>query len=120
MRKRIIYHKSNISNSKPKISLNLKGLKIYILGGVCGLMAVTSIYMTIESSTNSAEFANLQNTEAQLLVRQQELQQTLVESLSINTLQEQSTELGFSKISNLVYVTNSEFVTNSEPVAKLP
>lgn len=96
----------------------MKKLKIYILGGVCGLMAVISIFMTIESATNGAEFAHLQTTEAQLLVRQQEIQQSLVETLSINTLQEQSSVLGFTKIGNLVYVVNEQNVAKADNVSK--
>jgi len=98
----------------------IKNLKIYVLGGICGLMVISSIYLTIESSANGSEFINLQKTKSSLLARQEELQQTLVESLSVNSLQEQSSELGFNKINNLVYVTDTKTVANSETVAKLP
>ena len=112
--------RKNKTNIKIKTGLNLKGVKVYVLGGVCAFMAVTSIFMTIESTTNGAEIADLQKKEADLLTQQQQLQQTLVETLSVNTLQEQSSVLGFVKVSNLVYVANSENVADSEPVAKLP
>lgn len=103
--------------SKPKFKFRFetKGLKVYLLCGVCGLLAVASIFMTIESTTNGSEFASLQKKEAELLAYQQELQQSLVETLSINNLQEHSMELGFSKVSNLVYVATTENVA-----AKLP
>jgi hypothetical protein len=91
--------------------------KIYIQGGICGLMLIASIFLTIQTSTNGSEFAKLQKTEIEFLDRQQELQQTLVESLSVNTLQEKSGDLGYTKVSNLIYVTG---LVDSESVAKLP
>lgn len=108
--------KININNRK----IELKNLKTYIMIGLCAVMAVLTIFLTIESSTNGAEFANLQKKELQLLSQQQDLQQSLVESLSVNNLQEKSSGLGYAKISNLIYVSNTASVANSEPVAKLP
>ena len=99
-----------------KNKLNLKTNKIYFLAVICGVMAVASIFMTITSSTNGAEIASLQKKEVELMNKQQELQQTLVESLSINSLQEQSTGLGFTKVKDLVYVTDSSHGV----AAKLP
>ena len=119
MRKKIII-------TKTKARYNFKQAKMYILTGVCGLMIIASIFITIESSTNGAEFASLQKQEAELLSHQQDLQQTLVESLSVNTLQEQSSSLGFMKLNTLVYVTNTDTanagngILNTDPVAKLP
>ena len=106
---------SNINNK-----FEIKNFKNYILIGISAIMAVLTIFLTIESSTNGAEFANLQKIELQLLSQQQDLQQSLVESLSINNLQEKSSGLGYAKISNLIYVSNTASVANSEPVAKLP
>lgn len=90
------------------------------MAGVCGILAVLSIFMTIESATSGAEVADLQKKEAGLLSQQQDLQQNLVENLSVNSLQEKSTEMGFTKINNLVYVANAENVVGSIPVARLP
>jgi hypothetical protein len=112
--------KRKIVTNKIKKDVNPKGIRVYILCGICCLTLIASIYLTIESSTNGVEFAKLQKTEAQLLAHQEELQQTLVESLSVNTLQEQSSELGFSKVGNLVYIVNSGSVADSDAVAKLP
>jgi hypothetical protein len=58
--------------------------------------------------------ASLQSKETMLNAQQQELQENLVQNLSVNSLQEKSSELGFTKVTNLVYV--SEGVT----VARLP
>lgn len=106
--------------NKNTARFNLKSLRMYILAGVCGILAVLSIFMTIESATSGAEVADLQKKEAGLLSQQQDLQQNLVENLSVNSLQEKSTEMGFTKINNLVYVANAENVVGSIPVARLP
>jgi hypothetical protein len=100
------------NNNKDKFSI--KNWRVYVLAGFCGILAVLSIFMTIESAASGAEVSDLQKQEALLLNQRQDLQQTLVESLSVGSLQEKSTELGFTKINNLVYV--SEGI----PVARLP
>jgi hypothetical protein len=100
--------------NKDKKEFGLKNVRVYLLSGVCGILAVTSIFMTIESAASGSEMANLQNKETSLMEEQQQLQQNLVQNLSVNSLQEKSTELGFTKVTNLVYV--SEGVT----VARLP
>lgn len=103
-----------IKTKKERQPLNIKNIRMYILGTVCGLMSVATIFMTIETSTDGAQIAHLQQKETELLAKQQELQQQLVESLSVNNLTQTSTDLGFMKVNNLVYV--------NEPVsvAKLP
>lgn len=97
-----------------KKTIDVKGIKMYVLSSVCGILAVGSIFMTIESATGGAEMASLQKKETDLLTKQEELQQSLVEALSVNNLEEQSTSLGFVKVNNLVYVTEAP------SVAKLP
>lgn len=93
-----------------KSRISIKGIKFYLLSGLCGILAVVSIFMTIESGTNGGEIASLQKQESQLLAQQQELQQQLVQSLSTESLQEKSSELGFVKVGNLVYVTSEPSV----------
>ena len=105
---------------KPNISLKNKRTKIGILSSICGVMAIASIFMTIETAASGQEVSNIQNKQAQLLKEQQELQEKLVENLSINSLEEKSSELGFVKVNNLVYVVSSEFVAGANegvPVA---
>jgi hypothetical protein len=104
----------NKINNKTKTGFNLKSLKGYLLSGVCGILAVFSIFMTIESATSGAEVSEIQKKEALLMSQRQDLQEALVENLSINSLQEKSNEMGFTKINNLVYVAESV------PVARLP
>ncbi len=99
---------------------NLKGLRVYILSSICGILAVLSIFMAIESATSGAEVAALQKKEGELLSQQQDLQASLVENLSVNSLQEKSTEMGFTKVNNFVYVANAENISDGIPVARLP
>jgi cell division protein FtsL len=103
-----------------KNKFNLKSLRVYILSGICGVLAVLSIFMTIETATSGAEIADLQKKEAQLTSQQQDIEENLVENLSVNSLREKSTEMGFTKVGNLVYVANAENVANGVPVARLP
>jgi len=97
-----------------KIEFNLKGVRLYVLGGVCGVLAALSIFMTIETATSGAEIADLQKKETQLASQQQNIEESLVENLSVNSLQEKSTEMGFVEVNNLVYVSGGI------PVARLP
>lgn len=100
------------SNIKTKV--NLKSLRVYLLLCFCGILAVFTIFLTIDSATSGSEIADLQKKEALLVARQQDLQESLVENLSVSSLQEKSGELGFTKINNLVYVADGI------PVAILP
>jgi hypothetical protein len=97
-----------------KNKFNLKNLKMYVLGGLCGILAILSIFMTIETAASGAEVADLQKKEAQLANQQQDIEENLVENLSVNSLREKSTEMGFAKVSNLIYVSGGV------PVARLP
>lgn len=110
-------------NNKNKDRFILKSLRVYILGGLCGVLAVLSIFMTIETATSGVEIANLQKKEEQLVSQQQDLQESLVENLSTSSLQEKSVEMGFVKVGNLVYVANvanAENAASGISVAKLP
>jgi hypothetical protein len=97
-----------------KITFSIKNFRIHILGVVCGLLAIVSIFMTIESATSGAEVANIQKQEIALLDQKEELQNTLVQNLSTNSLQDKGNQLGFTKVDNLVYVSGGE------TVARLP
>lgn len=97
----------NSKNTSVNRGINFKNSKIYVLSCVCGILAVLSIFMTIDSATSGNEVANLQKKQTALLVEQQELQESLVESLSVNSLEERSVEMGFVKVGNLVYVSTS-------------
>jgi hypothetical protein len=84
--------------------------KKYILVGVCGILAISSVFMTIETATSSAEVASLQKEEATLADQKMGLEDNLVKSLSMGELQTQSTEMGFVKPATLVYVAPAQAV----------
>lgn len=68
--------------------------------------------MTIETATTGLEIAKLEKTEKELSQEKMDLEESLVKTLSMGTLQEKSLSLGFTKASNLVYITPSESVAN--------
>jgi hypothetical protein len=92
----------------------MKNLNKIILVGICGILAISSIFMTIETATSGVEVSNLQREETQLLSKKRSLEDTLVQSLSISELEQKSSDLGYVKPTTLVYTTPLQ------PVAKLP
>jgi hypothetical protein len=70
--------------------------------------------MTLEAATSGVEVSNLRNQEVALSSQKTYLEDTLVKSLSMSSLQQESSTLGFVKPSTLVYVTPIQ------PVAELP
>ena len=88
--------------------------KKYILIGVCGILAASSIFMTLEAANSGVEVSNLRSQETQLSSQKTYLEDTLVKSLSMSSLSQKSGEMGFVKPSTLVYVAPSQ------PVAELP
>ena len=98
---------------------SFKNLRNYILIGVCGILAISSILMTIETATVGVEMSKIEKTQSLLLNQKRDLEETLVRTLSITELQQKGAELGFVKADNLVYVSSAENASNT-PVAKLP
>ena len=78
------------------------------------MLAVSSIFLTIETATTGVEIARLENTGSVLIDQKQVLDGSLVKTLSVAQLQEKGVELGFIKPENLIYVTEVA------AVAKLP
>lgn len=89
-------------------------MKKILLMITVAVLAVSSIFLTIETATTGVEVARLEKTESTLIDQKRELEGTLVRTLSATKLQEKSVELGFIKPVDLVYVLTSP------PVAKLP
>lgn len=100
---------------KNKIGKNIIGnYRNYILLGICIILAVANVVMTIGRATAGVEIASLRETENKLSDQKRSLEDNLVRSLSINQLQDKSTELGFVKPADTLYLSESA------PVAKLP
>lgn len=91
-----------------------KNKKFYILGIICGVLAVVSIFLTIEVAASGVEISNLEKTETALGDQKRSLEESLVKNLSTSLLTEKSLEMGFVKPANLVYVSEVP------PVANLP
>lgn len=91
------------------------GATKYILFIVAGILAVSSIFMTVETTTSSLEVSELRQKQTELSFEKRNLENTLVRSLSLNDLQEKGGEMGFTKPQTLVFVSGEK-----EAVAKLP
>jgi len=89
-------------------------LKKYILISLFGVLAASSVFMTVVGATSGAEISKLQKEETKLTDEKRYLENMLVKTLSMSQLQEKSGSLGFAKPVNMVYVTLPE------AVAKLP
>lgn len=85
------------------------------LFAVAGILAISSIFMTVETATSSVEVSNLREKESQLLTERRNLENTLAQSLSMSDLQQKGSEMGYTEPANLVYVSG-----DSGAVAKLP
>ena len=85
----------------------MKKFKNYILITVCGILAVVSVFLTIETSTSGAEVANLDKTSVELANQKRNLEESLVKGISMSQLEEKSTEFGFVRPENMVYISSS-------------
>ncbi len=94
--------------------IDLKSPRGVILVITLAVMVVSSVFVTIETATSGVEFAALQKEEVQLLDQKGYLQDSLVKSLSVSQLQEESVAMGYVKPTALVYTSAGE------AVAKLP
>lgn len=86
--------------------------KNYILLGMCAMLAILSVIMTIEVSATGAQIAGLQKKEAELSAQKRVLEGQLVKTSSINELQSKSIELGFIKPAQMVYLSPGAAVAN--------
>jgi len=92
----------------------MKNIKKYVLIGVCAILAVSSVFMTVETATSGVEVSSLQKEEAQLSDKKRSLEDKLVKTISLSQLEAKSKDLGFIKPATLVYAAPAEVV------AKLP
>ena len=88
--------------------------KNIILLGICGILAISSVITTIGVSVSGAQVSDLQKKETQLSSEKRALEGQLVRTSSISDLQIKSIDLGFTKPTEMVYLSQSL------PVAKLP
>jgi hypothetical protein len=91
-----------------------KNIKKMALGMTFAVLALSSIFMTIETATSGVEIASLQKQEVGLQEEKRSLEESLVKSLSLGDMEDKSVEMGYTKPAALVYVAPPE------TVAKLP
>ena len=99
------------------MKINIKknrNIKKCVLIGVCAILTVSSIYMTIENATSGIEVSNIRSKEIVLANQKRELEGTLIKTMSVSGLEVKSEEMGYIKPSVLVYVAPAK------PVAQLP
>lgn len=75
-----------------------------------GVLAVSSVIVTVETATSSMEVTKLKETEEKLIDQKRYLEQHMVKTLSNSGLQEKSSELGFAKPTEFLYISGSESV----------
>lgn len=87
----------------------------YILLTFGGVLAVSSIIMTVETASSGVEVAELREKQSQLAMEKRNLENSLVRSLSMSDLETKSGELGYAKPTDTIYVSGMK-----ENVAQLP
>lgn len=81
---------------------------------VLALFAVGGIYLTISTANAGAKLAYLENLEADGVKENQRLKGELIGLNSLRNLEEKADELGFTRPSRLLYLTEDD------AVAKIP
>ena len=78
------------------------------------IFVIATVFFAIEASTLGAHLAKLENEEVILIKKQQEYSNQLINSSSLSGMGEKAEQLGFSKPSEVIYISEKE------AVAKLP
>lgn len=86
---------------------------ILLFGGLTVIVA-GFIYLTVETATSGAVLSDLEHKEAVLTEENRTLSDAITKASSLNSLEVKTGELGFSRPSNILYITGKE------EVAKLP
>lgn len=76
---------------------------------LCALFVCT-IFFAIESTVLGSRLAALEKKGADLANKNTEVSNRLVQSTSLNNVQERSDELGFVKPENIIYITKEDVV----------
>lgn len=91
------------------------GVKKYMLLTAILFLAVSSVFMTVETATSGAEVSKLRKEAEDVLVQKRSLEADLVETISVSDLQVKSEELGFARPSAWEFLSGP-----NDAVAKLP
>ncbi len=85
-----------------------------VLFPILAIFVIATVFFAIEASTLGAHLAKLENEEVILIKEQQEYSNQLINSSSLSGMGEKAEQLGFSKPSEVIYISEKE------AVAKLP
>lgn len=91
-------------------SPNAAKVKKYFLLSICGALCVLTILTMVDSISSSAEMAELEKEEEMIVNQKKELNENLVKLNSTTELETKSSELGFSSVTNIVYITKDSSV----------
>ncbi|MDM7920157.1 MAG: hypothetical protein QUS12_13465 [Methanosarcina sp.] len=105
----------NLIKGKKEQPVKRGGVGKYALFVAAGVLAVSSVLMTVETAGSGAEVASLRKEQTELSKEQRSLENTLARSLSMNDLEKKGTELGYAKPFEMIYISGSK-----ESVAQLP
>jgi len=104
-----------IKIEKKNNKVTARSFQKYILFAVAGILAVSSIFMTVETATSGVEVSSLRQKESELAMEKRNLEGSLVKTLSMNDLGQKGNEMGYVKPATMVYVSGSP-----EAMARLP
>lgn len=92
----------------------IKNYKELIFTSILIVLVIANVFFTVSVSASGAELTSIEKVQTTLSSRNQELTDKITSESSLSTIGEKAEILGFSKPENIVYVTQLE------PVAKLP
>ena len=104
--------KRQIDSKKSRVVLGIKIPVIFF--PVIAVFVAFSIYATIQLLVSGAKLADLRRRSSSLAKENEELRVALVSTTSLTELDKVSTDMGFSKPANILYIEGEE------TVAKLP
>lgn len=107
--------KLNKQNQKIVKGRSVINYKRCIITGATGILAISSIFMTVVAATSSVEVASLREKEKILFQEKRNMENIIAESLSINDLEAKSSEMGYKEPANLVYIPETETVAANLP-----
>lgn len=109
------YKRIKRKNKSKKKKTEVLGIKVplYMLP-VLIAFGIATVYLTIEAATSGAKLAELERKASELARENQKLSSEIVRQSSLKDLGERAEEMGFTKPSEVVYISDEE------AVAKLP
>lgn len=107
--------RTNLIKQNKIKNVEKKNFTKYILLTVAGVLAVSSIAMTVETASSGVEVAAIREEEARLVSEKRSLENSLVKSLSVRELETKSTQLGYAKPADTIFVSHEK-----DNVAQLP